>query len=107
MDAVLRFRSSGDASHLVTLINGVVSRFVEPDLRPRLQDPPETLRLAEDLGLDSLTMMEIVLLAEDVLQICIAADELRHFRTIGDVHRFVQWKTTGDSASIAAALATT
>ena len=106
LEAALRFRASGDPSHLVPLVNGVVARFVEPDLRPRLQDPPESLRMAEDLGLDSLTMMEIVLLAEDVLQICIAAEELRHFHTIGDVHQFVRWKATGDSASIAAALAT-
>ena len=106
LEAALRFRASGDPTWLVPLINGVVARFIEPELRPRLEDPPETLRLVEDLGLDSLALIEIVLLAEEVLQICIAGEELRHFRTIGDVHRFVQWKATGDSASITAALAT-
>lgn len=107
IEAAFQYWSSGDTRFLPPLINGVIARFVEPELRSRLQDPPDDLRLVEDLALDSLTLMEIVLLAEDVLRISIAAEELRHFRTIADVHRFILWKVTGNSAAIAAALAVT
>lgn len=70
----------------------MIARFVEPDLRSRLTESTDDLRLAEDLGLDSLTLMEVALLAEDVLRISITAEELRQVRTIGDVKLFVQAK---------------
>lgn len=98
-EAALRYRYSGDISALPVLVRGLVERFVEPELRPRLQAPAnEELRLAEDLGLDSLTMMEMVLLAEDILQITVSADELRHFRSLGDIMRFTVGKAHGLSA---------
>ena len=53
------------------------------------------LRLIEDLGIDSLTMMEIVILVEEVLQMSINNEELRHLRTIGDVKQFIECKVRG------------
>ena len=103
--AALAYRRTGRSEHLVPLINGIIARYLEPDLRSRLHDPAPELRLVEDLGLDSLTMLEIVLLVEEVLVISIDAEELRHFRTIGDVQQFVAWKAAGDTGAIAAALA--
>jgi 3-hydroxyacyl-[acyl-carrier-protein] dehydratase len=94
-EAALAYRRSGDASLLPQIIGGVIERFVEPELRPRLRDADDTLRLSEDLGLDSLTMMEIVLLAEDVFRISISAEELRHLCTLGQVKTFISCKATG------------
>ena len=48
-----------------------------------------------DLGIDSLTMMEIVILVEDVLQMTINNDELRNLRTVGDVKTFIDCKVRG------------
>jgi acyl carrier protein len=70
----------------------VIERYVERDLRKKLRNASSDLRLAEDLGLDSLSMMEIVILAEDVLRITIDNDELRPLRTIGDIVGFVERK---------------
>jgi 3-hydroxyacyl-[acyl-carrier-protein] dehydratase len=72
-----------------------VERFVEPDLRVKLKDPDDDLRLIEDLGIDSLTMMEIVILVEEVLQMSINNEELRNLRTIGDVKLFIECKVRG------------
>ena len=55
----------------------------------------DLLRLIEDLGIDSLTMMEIVILVEDVLQMSINNDELRNLRTVGDVKTFIDCKIRG------------
>ena len=71
---------------------GVIERFVEPDLRVKLKDADDDLRLIEDLGIDSLTMMEIVILVEDVLQMTINNDELRNLRMVGDVKTFIDCK---------------
>ena len=90
--AACQFRKTGAPRHLPAIVLGIIERFVEPDLRPKLKHPPDSLRLIEDLGLDSLTMMEIVLLVEDVLAISIRNEELRQLRTLGDVRLFIEGK---------------
>ena len=86
--AACKFRQSRAPAELAAVITGVVERYVERDLRAKLQAGDSALRLREDLGLDSLTMMEIVMLAEEVLHISISNEELGHLRTLADVQRF-------------------
>ncbi|PTY03725.1 acyl carrier protein [Opitutaceae bacterium EW11] len=86
------FRATGDPRRVPVIVQGIIERFVEGPLRPKLLFNPNELRLSEDLGLDSLTMMELVILVEDVLKISIHNEELRGLRTLGDVQRFVETK---------------
>jgi 3-hydroxyacyl-[acyl-carrier-protein] dehydratase len=94
-EAASQFRKTKNTEHLPAIILGIVERFVEPDLRPKLKDPDDDLRLIEDLGIDSLTMMEIVMLVEEVVQMSINNEELRNLRTIGDVKQFIECKVRG------------
>lgn len=94
-EAAVQFRKSGNADHVPAVVIGVIERFVEPELRTKLKDGDDDLRLIEDLGIDSLTMMEIVILVEDVLQMSINNDELRNLRTVGDVKTFIDCKIRG------------
>ena len=94
-EAAVQFRRTGNAEHVPAVVIGVIERFVEPDLRTKLKDADDDLRLIEDLGIDSLTMMEIVILVEDVLQMSINNDELRNLRTVGDVKTFIDCKIRG------------
>lgn len=94
-EAAAQFRKTGNTDHLPAVVLGIIERFVEPDLRPKLKDADDDLRVIEDLGVDSLTMMEIVILVEEVLQMTINNDELRHLRTVGDVKRFIECKVRG------------
>ena len=94
-EAALRFRETDDPQYLGPIVVGIIERYVEPALRPRLQDPRDDLRLAEDLGLDSLTLMEIVMLAEEVLRITITNEELGRLRTLGEVRGFLARKVRG------------
>jgi acyl carrier protein len=80
---------------LPVIVLGVIERFVESELRPKLRDGDDDLRLVEDLGVDSLTMMEIVMLVEEVLQMQTNNDELRNLRTVGDVKTFIDCKIRG------------
>jgi 3-hydroxyacyl-[acyl-carrier-protein] dehydratase len=94
-EAACQFRQTANPAHLPAIILGVIERYVEPALRARLRKPDDDLRLVEDLGIDSLTMMEIVILAEEVLRISINNEELCRLRTLGDVRRFIECKVRG------------
>lgn len=92
-EAACALRKTGDVSYVPLVVLGVLERFVERSLRPKFQHPSASeLRLIEDLQFDSLTMLEAVLLLEDVLQITIDNDDLRELRTLGDVQRFTESK---------------
>src|SRR6185295_19366263 len=77
-EAAVQFRKTYNPEHVPAVVIGVIERFVEPDLRIKLKDADDDLRIIEDLGIDSLTMTEIVILVEDVLQMSINNDELRN-----------------------------
>lgn len=95
LQAALEFRKSKDASHLPVIVLGVIERFVEPEHHARLKEADEDLRVVEDLGIDSLTMMEVVILVEEVLNVSIANEELRNLRTVGDIKTFIDHKVRG------------
>ena len=88
--AACRFRATGDPEHVPVVLRGIVERFVAPSLRARLRLTGEDIRLVEDLGVDSLTLLELVSLAEEVFQVSIGNDDLPALRTVGDVVRFVE-----------------
>ena len=50
----------------------------------------------EDLGMDSLTMLEIVMLIEQTLMVSIDNEELRDLRTLGDVKVYLDAKAKGE-----------
>lgn len=97
--AACKFRASGRSEDLRTLIIGVIERFVERELRSKLEHASDTLRLREDLAIDSLTMMEVVMIAEEVLRINVSNEELTQLRTLGDVHAFILAKAARPSPS--------
>ena len=91
-EAAREFRKTGSAGHLPAIVDGLIEHYVEPDLRSKLSRADNGLRLVEDLAIDSLTLLEIVYLAEDVLEISIDNRELRPFRTVGDIKEFLAAK---------------
>ena len=49
-EAAVQFRKTGNADHMLpAVVIGVIERFVEPDLRSKLKDADDDLRLIEDL----------------------------------------------------------
>jgi acyl carrier protein len=97
-EAAFAFRRTGSLEYLPAIVHGLIEHYVERDSRSKLVGSDDRIRLVEDLALDSLTMLEIVFLAEEVLQISIDNEELRPFRTVGDVKRFIASKLSGGTA---------
>lgn len=98
IEAALVYRKSGDIAQVPAVVFGIIERFVESGLRARLSAGGE-VRLVEDLSLDSLTLMEIILLTEEVLQVSIENEELRRLKTVADVQTYVEAKLRGAPAA--------
>jgi len=90
--AAIEFRETRNPALLPLIVLGVIERFVEPENRHLMRTGNDRLKLSEDLGLDSLTLMEIVLLTEDVFHITVSAEEMRHLCTLGEIKHFIAAK---------------
>lgn len=88
--AAYQFRLTGDPGRIPTLVRGVIERYVEPELRGRLGHPEGGLLLGRDLGIDSLDLVEIAGIFEDVLQTTIPDCEMRALRTLADIRQCVE-----------------
>jgi len=97
IEAAIRFRERGDLAAIRPVVYGLIERYQPSTARLSLKDAQETTRLVEDLGLDSLTLLEIVLAIEEVLGVQIQNEELREIRTLGDLDRFLRHKIAGTS----------
>ena len=95
-EAALTFRKTKDISQVEIIVMGIIDRHLEPEQREILADSDDTLRMYEDLGMDSLTMLEVVMLVEQTLEVSIDNEELRDLRTIGDVKAYLNAKAKGE-----------
>ena len=95
-EAALAFRKTKDISQVEIIVMGIIDRHLEPEQREILADSDDTLRMYEDLGMDSLTMLEVVMLVEQTLEVSIDNEELRDLRTIGDVKAYLNAKAKGE-----------
>ena len=93
--AAIEYRRNGQSGPLPTIVLGIIERFVEPEFRAKLRQGGDEVRVVEDLGVDSLMMLEIVMLVEETLDVSIENDELMELRTLGDVKTLIACKVQG------------
>ena len=95
IEAAIRYREVGDLDALPQIVYGILERYQPATAATKLSEANENSRLIEDIGLDSLTLLEIVLSIEEVLKLRIENEELREIRTIGQLNKFLHAKITG------------
>lgn len=95
IEAAVRFRATGRMDEVSVIVLGIIERFLDPDVRKRLREGGDDLRMFDDLGIDSLAMVEVVMMVEEVLQFKINNEELRDLRTLGDVKVFIDCRLKG------------
>jgi len=93
--AALKFQTERDPSLVPAIVLGIIERFVEPEMRPKAREAKDETRLYDELGVDSLIMVEIVMTIEEVLQVSAPDEELRDLRTLGDVKQYLDAKIRG------------
>src|SRR5262245_49548885 len=64
---------------------GVIGRHLPHAINTQLRLGDDHLRLTADLGLDSLSLLEMIVIVEEVLDVTVPQERLRRLRTIGDV----------------------
>ena len=91
-EAVRVFRQTGNPRYVPAIVRGILEQQVATELLPKLQSGDSSLRLAEDLGIDSLALMEIALRAEDTAGFAFETAELARVVTVSDFERALQAK---------------
>jgi len=92
LTAALRFREQGDSTAIPTVVYGLLERYQPAPAKLALKDANDETRLIEDLGLDSLALLEVVFAIEGVLKLQINNDELKEVRTLGKLNQFLRDK---------------
>jgi acyl carrier protein len=77
-------------------VQAVLVSILERNPGAPLVTPGRDTRLQGDLGLDSLSMIDLAVAAEDAFGIRIPDDELERFVTVGDVVDYVQRCQSGN-----------
>ena len=95
VEAAIRYREKGDLNAIPQIVYGILERYQPATATIKLAQASQGTRLIEDLGLDSLTLLEIVLSIEEVLKLRIENEELREIRTLGQLNKFLHAKITG------------
>lgn len=89
IDAIVDLRRTDNVDLIPEIVRGIVWRYVHEDARPKVEKATSETDLVS-LGIDSLTMMEIVLDIQDALDLVIEDADLKEMKTIGDVIGFLQ-----------------
>lgn len=88
-EALLEFRSEGDLKALEVFIVGVLKRHVEPEYESLLDGERAQLSFVDDLGVDSMTMMEVVMMVEECLDIRLENQHLMQIQTFSDLDQYI------------------
>ena len=89
VDAIIDLQRTGDPEFIPAIVRGIVWRYVHKDVHSIVDQATAETPLTS-LGIDSLTMMEVVLDVQDALDLVIEDADLRRMQTIGDIIEFLQ-----------------
>ena len=101
VDAYLAFAETRDLARLAVVVLGVLQFYLAKPPAVPLVEMPGTTRLIADLGCDSLTMIDVMFLAETLLGIKLADDELTKIETLDELRAHFRDRMTavGDPAA--------
>ena len=92
IEKAVELRKTGNSELAGPVVIGIIERFLDPEKRDLLKNASDSLNMVDDLGLDSLTMVEIVLAVEDATGMSIDNSEIQKLHTIGDIKAFIASK---------------
>ena len=79
--AIRAYQSSKDPSLIRRIVQGIIDKYLPEHLRGTTQNSAASLNA---FGLESITLMEVVLDIQDALEITLTDDELRQLRSFDE-----------------------
>jgi acyl carrier protein len=101
IEAYLAYAQGGDPHSLDVVVLGVLQFYLAKKPGNPLDTLPGTTRLLEDLGSDSLTMMDTIFMAESLLDIKIDDTELARLTTLDELRGYVRRQVKSSTPSAA------
>jgi 3-hydroxyacyl-[acyl-carrier-protein] dehydratase len=96
----LTFADTGDSAALDKVVLGVLQFYLAKKPKESLDVLPGTTRLVDDLGCDSLTMMDMVFMVESLFDIKIDDAELMQIATLDDLRDRLRRHVKGTIPSV-------
>jgi acyl carrier protein len=87
--AIRAYRQNHDSKLVQTIVQGIVEKYLPPEIRDRA---PEAMKALNAFGIESVTLMEIILDIQDALEIVITDAELRSLRNFDDATKLLREK---------------
>ncbi len=87
-------------ANAIDLLEGRIRALVSDQLGVDLKEMTPTSSILEDLGADSLDVVELVMAIEETFEIEIPDEDVESMRTIGDVESYVSGRVSGEQASL-------
>lgn len=88
-ESLATFKATNSPVHLETFIRGIVARNIDETYEVALEKMDEHANFVETLGIDSLTMIEIVMTLEDALEIPLMDDSLQEKQTFHELKEYI------------------
>jgi 3-hydroxyacyl-[acyl-carrier-protein] dehydratase len=90
LEALVLYREAGDVGALNRFLTGCLKRHIDQEYYDLLDSGRPDLSFIDDLGIDSMTMMEVAMMIEECLLIRIDNQELVQIQTLGDLDGFIK-----------------
>lgn len=89
-ESLMLYLEKRDLAALEIFIVGVLKRHIEPEYEQLLDGERAGLSFIDDLGIDSMGMMEIVMMVEECLDIQLENRELMQIQTFSDLDTYIR-----------------
>jgi acyl carrier protein len=83
--ACSRYQETRSLADFETATNEIIQHHLDKEKKVIVSELPEGTTLVEELGLDSLTMVEMVFLFEDIFAAEVPIEELTKIKTLGEL----------------------
>jgi acyl carrier protein len=92
IDAALRYQESGGFDDFCAMLPGMITFHLPRGAAPLPEPLEDTVRLHQDLGLDSLSLTEMAFKLDDVFGVSLETTDMIGVTTVGDLKALLQRK---------------
>lgn len=97
LDKVREFKVTRDELLVPDIVSGILERFVDSKSAVEQRDSQTSLDFKDDLGIDSLTRIEVAMLLEEAFEVPFSNQDLIEIKTLDDLIEKLLEKTDRSS----------